>query len=391
MQKEKLLLAEKELIELAMAYGYSGSELNNPHFLEKGYLKQNGTYDSFIKKVESICESWNRLKKKKGQPVMYEITNLYEKAKPIPDDRIKNGKKLTQEDLLMKDYIHFALGVNEINDGKAHSLNHWATLFGLTSNRELEEIKYTKIFKNMYWKSEIEKVVNTFKSTIINRNKAIVSNSFKQLEKHNKIKKNEVPFFIHLNGEISSPSQQEYDDVDFEIDKILASNNITRNDYYYNHYNKRVIRARAEVKNMLEEKGLKKLFIGYQIEVLESLQEEQWVGMNQFLKAYTDKLVQLTLQRENNPAYQVNYAEKRFYIFNTLLLLRAIGYEVEDALIVKYKPAESDIEAVHDSVIEFAREKDRLYKLQYAFSNRVWNEEIQAWGFVKNYLEEHSK
>lgn len=65
MQKAQLLITEKELIELTMAYGSSGSELNNPHFLKKGYLKQNGTYDSFIKKVESICESWNRLKKKK--------------------------------------------------------------------------------------------------------------------------------------------------------------------------------------------------------------------------------------------------------------------------------------------------------------------------------------
>lgn len=44
MQKAKLLITEKELIELTMAYGYSGSELNNPHFLKKGYLKQNGTY-----------------------------------------------------------------------------------------------------------------------------------------------------------------------------------------------------------------------------------------------------------------------------------------------------------------------------------------------------------
>ncbi|MFJ8512438.1 hypothetical protein [Lysinibacillus xylanilyticus] len=386
MQKEKLLLAEKELIELTMAYGYSGSELNNPHFLEKGYLKQNGTYDSFIKKVESICESWNRLKKKKGQPVMYEITNLYEKANPIPSNRINNGKKLTQEDLLMKDYIHFALCVKEINDGKAHSLNQWATLFGLTSNRELEEIKHTKIFKNMYWKSEIAKVVSTFKETITRRNRDVVSNSFKYLEKQNKIKKSKVPFFIHLNDEISSPSQQEYDDVDFEIDKILASNNITRNDYYYNHYKKNVIRARAEVKIMLEEIGLKKLFIGYQIEVIELLPEEQWIDMQQFLNAFCDRLIQLTLKRENNPAYQVNYVEKRYYIFNTLFLLRELGYQVEEALISKHEPAESDIEAIHDSKKGYAIEKRKQYKLQYAFSNRIKDETLQTWGFRTVYL-----
>ena len=49
--KAKLLISEKELIELTMEYGYSGSELNNPHFLEKGFLKKNGAYDSFIKKL----------------------------------------------------------------------------------------------------------------------------------------------------------------------------------------------------------------------------------------------------------------------------------------------------------------------------------------------------
>lgn len=386
MQKAKLLITEKELIELTVKFGYSGSELNNPHFLEKGYLKQNGTYDSFIKKVESICESWNRLKKKKGQPVMYEITNLYEKANPIPSNRINNGKKLTEADLLIKDYIHFALCVNEINDGKAHSLNHWAELFGLTTRDELNELVDTNAFTDLYWKNEVAKVVSTFKSTITRRNRDVVSNSFRYLEKQNKIKKSEVSFFIHLDDSISSPSPQEFDDVNFAIDKILASNNVTRNDYYYNHLKQNVIRARAEVKNMLEEKGLKNLFIGYKIEVNELIHEEQWVDMQQFLKAFSDRLIQLTLERENNPAYQVNYVEKRFYIFNTLFLLRELGYQVEEGLISKYEPAELDVEAIHDSKKEYAMGKIEQLKLQYDFSNRIKDEKLQTWGFRTVYL-----
>ena len=386
MQKAKLLITEKELIELTMAYGYSGSELNNPHFLEKGYLKQNGTYDSFIKKVESICESWNRLKKKKGQPVMYEITNLFEKANPITDSRINNGKKLTEADLLMKDYIHFALCHNEVNDGKAHSLIQWAELFGLTTREELDEIADTNAFTDLYWKNEVAKVVSNFKSTIITRNRAVVLNSFKQLEKHNKIKKIEVPFFIHLDDTVSSPSQQEFDDVNYAIDKILASKNVTRNDYYYNHFKQNVIRARAEVKIMLEEKGLKNLFIGYKIEVFELLPEEQWEDKQQFLKAFSDRLTQLTLERENNPAYQVNYVEKRFYIFNTLSLLRELGYQVEEALISKYEPNVSDVEAIHYSKKEYEMEKSEQFNLQYAFSNRIKDETLQTWGFRTVYL-----
>jgi hypothetical protein len=386
MQKNKLLFTEKELIELTVEYGYSGSELNNPHFLEKGYLKQNGTYDSFIKKVESICESWNRLKKKKGQPVMYEITNLYEKANRIPDSRINNGNKLTEADLLMKDYIHFALCVNEINDGKAHSLNHWAELFGLTTRDELNEIADANAFTDLYWKNEVANVVSTFKSTITRRNRDVVSNSFRYLEKQNKIKKSEVPLFIYLDDSISSPSQQEFDDVNIAIDKILASKNVTRNDYYYNHFKQNVIRARVEVDRMLGEKGLKKIFIGYQIEVIEPLPEEHWVDMQQFLKAFSDRLIQLTLQRENNPAYQVNYVEKRYYIFNTLFLLRELGFQVEEALISKYEPIKSEVEAIHDSKKEYAMEKREQYKLQYAFSNRVKDEELQAWGFGTVYL-----
>jgi len=386
MQKAKLLISEKELIELTMEYGYSGSELNNPHFLEKGFLKKNGAYDSFIKKVESICESWNRLKKKKGQPVMYEITNLYEKANPIPSNRINNGKKLTEADLLIKDYIHFALCVNEINDGKAHSLNHWAELLGLTTRDELNEIADINAFTDLYWKNEVAKVVSTFKSTITRRNRDVVSNSFRYLEKQNKIKRSEVTFFIHLDDSISSPSQQEFDDVNFAIDKILASKNVTRNDYYYNHFKQNVIRARAEVKNMLEEKGLKNLFIGYKIEVNELLPEEQWVDMQQFLKAFSDRLIQLTLERENKPAYQVNYVEKRFYIFNTLSLLRELGYQVEEVLILKYEPTVSVVEAIHDSKKEYAREKSEQFKLQYAFSNRIKDETLQTWGFRTVYL-----
>lgn len=254
MQKNKLLFTEKELIELTMEYGYSGSELNNPHFLEKGYLKQNGTYDSFMKKVKSICESCIRLKKKKGQPVMYEITNLYEKANRIPDSRINNGNKLTEADLLMKDYIHFALCVNEINDGKAHSLNHWAELFGLTTREELNELADTNVFTDLYWGKEVAKVISTFKSTITRRNRDVVSNSFKYLEKQNKIKKSEVPMFIYLDNTVKSASHQEYDEIDMAIDEILTANNVTRNDYYYNHSKQNVIRARAEVQIMLKEK-----------------------------------------------------------------------------------------------------------------------------------------
>lgn len=386
MQKAKLLISEKELIELTMEYGYSGSELNNPHFLEKGFLKKNGAYDSFIKKVESICESWNRLKKKKGQPVMYEITNLYEKANPIPDSRTKNGKKLTEADLLMKDYIHFALCLNEVNDGKAHSLIQWAELFGLTTREELDEIADTNAFTDLYWKSEVAKLISTFKSTIITRNRAVVLNSFKQLKKQQKIRIYEVPLFIHLDDTVSSPSQKEFDDVDSEIDKILASQNISRNDYYFKHYNKNVIKAREKVISMLQEKGLKNLFIGYQIEVNELLPEEQWEDKQQFLKAFSDRLIQLTLQRENNPAYQVKYVEKRFYIFNTLFLLRELAYQVEEALILKYEPTESDIEAIHNSKKEYARAKDEQFGMQYAFSNRIKDEQLKTWGFRTVYL-----
>lgn len=386
MQNEKLLLTEKELIELLIKFGYNGAELTNPHFLEKGFLKQNGTYDSFSKKVDSICESWKRLKKKKGQPVMYEIINLYEEVIPIVDNRINNGKKWAEEDLLMKDYIHFALSIEDVNDGKAHSLNKWAELFGLTSKRDIEEITDTDVFGNLYWKNEVAKVVSTFKSTIITRNRAVVLNSFKQLEKHNKIKKIEVPFFIHLDDTVSSPSQQEFDDVNSEMDKILASQNISRNDYYFKHYNKNVIKAREKVISMLEEKGLKNLFIGYKIEVIELLPEEQWEDKPQFLKAFSDRLIQLTLQRENKPAYQVKYVEKRFYIFNTLFLLRELGYQVEEALISKYEPTESDIEAIHDSKREYAREKDEQFGMQYAFSNRIKDEKLKTWGFRTVYL-----
>ncbi|MGY4796780.1 hypothetical protein ACVNNN_17420 [Lysinibacillus fusiformis] len=338
------------------------------------------------KKVESICESWNRLKKKKGQPVMYEITNLYEEANPITDSRINNGKKLTEADLLMKDYIHFALCHNEVNDGKAHSLIQWAELFGLTTREELDEIADTNAFTDLYWKNEVAKVVSNFKSTIITRNRAVVLNSFKQLEKHNKIKKIEVLFFIHLDDTVSSPSQQEFDDVNSEMDKILASQNISRNDYYFKHYNKNVIKAREKVVSMLEEKGLKNLFIGYKIEVIELLPEEQWEDKPQFLKAFSDRLIQLTLQRENKPAYQVKYVEKRFYIFNTLFLLRELGYQVEAALISKYKPTESDVEAIHDSKKGYAMGKSEQFNLQYAFSNRIKDETLQTWRFRTVYL-----
>ena len=124
--------------------------------------------------------------KEKGQPVMYEITNLYEKANPIPDSRTKNGNKLTEADLLMKDYIHFALCLNEVNDGKAHSLIQWAELFGLTTREELDEIADTNAFTDLYWKSEVAKLISTFKSTIITRNRAVVLNSFKQLKSNRK-------------------------------------------------------------------------------------------------------------------------------------------------------------------------------------------------------------
>ncbi|WP_339213582.1 hypothetical protein [Solibacillus sp. FSL W8-0372] len=388
MQTDTVLITEKELIELTVTYGYSGSELTNPHFLEKGFLKQNGTYKSFLKKVESICESWVRLRKKKGQPVMYEITNLYEEALPLEDNRSNNGKKWTEEDLIMQDYIHFVLSLGEVNDEFPRSLNSWAKLFGLPTLEEIDEIVSEEVFDGLYKEKELLKIIEKFKNTIYQRNKEVVSNSFRELEKQNKIQVIKRPIFVLLGGTFSYPSEEEYSDVEKERAKILGSRNVSLRDFFFKPTNEKVIEAKVEVDEMLRTRGLILFYRGYQINDKQSVSYENALGVQQFLKAYSDRLVQLTLQRENNPNYQVNFVEKRFYIYNTLILLRELDYEIDGTLISKYEPTKDDIVSLKDSKRDYVIAERELYHMQFAFSNRVKDEEIGTWGFKVMYVTE---
>lgn len=382
--KENLVISEKELIELTVKYDYSGTELNNPHFLEKGFLKQNGTYNSFCKKVDSICESWIRLKKKKGQPVMYEIKNLYKEPNQLVDDRINNGKKRTVEDVKMKEYIFNQLLDEKINDDKPYSYTTWTKQMNFMQVNEIEDEIKIELFERMYWKKEVPRILYEFNSTFEVRNKDVVKKSFIQLVRENKINMFEVPIFILVDNSISYPTKEEFDEVQERINESLKYHGVSHYEYYHNPNSERVKKVKNDVSKIYSLWKIIRAYIGVQVKVVGE-QSEYAINRKEFQQAYQDRLIQLTIDRGKRVSYQVNYIQKKFYTFNTLLIMSMIGFSVDEGLLEGYRPTEEQIEALHQPQIEYAKQKDALIKKKYEFSNRIWNEEKQEWDFINDY------
>lgn len=367
--KEKQELSEKELIELTKEYGYSGAELNNPHFIKKGFLKKNGTYDSFAKKLDSICESWKRLKKKKGQPVLYELVNLYEEAQPIVDKREGNGKQRTPEDETMKEYIFIQLINNQINDNKPYSYKRWGEKFGLLT-MPINTDSLVEPLKVLYKQKELLKIVDEFKLTILKRNKDVVEKSFNQLVKEKRIHITELPIFVHLDNSHSIPSWGKFNEVQTSINEALEQFKINKYEYYFYPNNDKVREVRPEIEKIHFSNGLKSLFKGFQVNVIDK-QIYDLIDKEQFDEAYKNRLIQLTIERSKLEGYKVNFVQKRFYTFNTLMQMQVIGFAISEESLDRYRPTKEEIEAVHQAQIEYAeQEKEKNQNISYRFGEK---------------------
>lgn len=330
MAKMELTLTEKELIELTIQFGYDGRELSNTHFIRKGYLKNNDTYKAFMKKVDTICDSWIKLRKKKGKPTMYKLSGLREEASSIEDRRSNNG--LTNDDVIMREYIFNRLCNMKIND--ARSYYEWAVECGLVNVAELPFLEMKSTLSHLYEDNKIEKLIlNKFIDTIKKRNKDVVINAFKWLEKNKYIECERIHMKVNYSDKKEVVSKELYHQFRYQFTKLLKKYGLKENYYYWKKANSFMISGNeAEAFNEIDELystyEIKSIFIATKVNLLHN---NMFSGARRetCLQAYSNKLMILT-DKQQQKKWKSNFDNEKYYAFNTYTLMQFFPFKIEN-------------------------------------------------------------
>lgn len=331
----KTIFTEEEAINITIQHGYDGAEFNTKAWNNNGSLKPDRTYKGFISKLETIYSTVKVEGKGKKRKYI-----LMDKKEQITERQYNyKGSLPTPEDELMKEYIFNNLIKYHSNQytykGWAESLN-FVNPQRLDTEKMINEIKYAHAgFPVIYNPKE---VVSIFIQTLNVRNKDVIEKSFQRLEKENRIKLTEMHTFQYSDKKYDIVSKEEYEEIINELKLFLESKGITY--YIYSqslgsiHKSKKMEQLIKDVEEyLLDHFDIIKFFKRFKIEIIDS-NIIQPVSKTEFNKAYFDRLLKLTQDRQQKEKYRDSLSFwRRYYLYNTLTLLRyIIGLENIDKL-----------------------------------------------------------
>lgn len=374
---EELKLNEKELIELTIQYGYDGSELNNPHFIEKGYLKNNNKYQKFIEKVESICESWEKLRKKKGENHPYYIIRG---LKPVDNVNlvIEDKRSIAQHDEnieIMAKYLYNQL--LKSYGSESYTLNRWMTMLGGFNHEMIDNNeKIHDYFDKLYYGADLNDIKRSVKEYIKHKNQRIMGQLINHL-KHNHLifeEKNYGAF--SLNNQFEKIEKDTYDRWKNQLKEIVENYGLKTNNYRYYLKFDEYKGLKEDLELHFKKTGYNNVFTlyGFYINNLEEFD----VDYEQFKKAYKDKLIKdINNLQECDKKYQ-NYFNQRYKKYNYLKSLDLFDWAIDKELLEQYKPDLFSIEIMiknrlhqEDMQIPYKRMKEEMNQIKSALSSKV--------------------
>lgn len=309
---DNIKLTETKLIKLTIKYGHDGVELTNSHFLKHGYLaKGSDSHNAFIKKVESICESHQRLNKKRGEyEVYYLISGLYETM-----DNYTGGKgRYKYDDILpLKEYIlqkitsiKYELDYDDEDEDSWHSrptMNHtygtWAYKLGLPFEYDKEKLEIVEEFLGRFFtEAQVELILKEYRNHRVLRSRSIVQQVFKQLEKENKIKVTERYFGKKKDGYNRPILKEEYDELYLKLDEALKKSNLNKTVWNLQKNNYKVKMVESEFASETEDNFIS-IGKSYYVELLYDLYDyDKGFEFNghweTFVDSYYDNLTDLS-------------------------------------------------------------------------------------------------
>ncbi|MEK4628709.1 hypothetical protein MKZ17_10930 [Solibacillus sp. FSL R7-0682] len=310
----EITLNEKELIELTVKYGYNGKELENKHFIEKGYLKKNVGYDSFMKKVNSICESVTKQRKKKGElHPTYTLIGLKDVADEIKDNRKFNG--IDDAHIKMSKYFfNQLLNVNESN----HTFTKWGSLCSGVHTFNINYNNVNDLFSKMYFGQDTQFIMNHFKSYINNRNKSYAKVSIKLLENENKIKTKETYTCETIDNKIINSNVHIYNDFNSKLRSIVESHGYTLFNYSYSLSDNKQLSSSIE--KLKQTMGINKIWKSISIEIIDNTPYNIDFDFNEL---YWSKTIDNVKELKGNKL--LSFSDK-FKVFNFLSMIDNFYY-----------------------------------------------------------------
>ncbi len=354
---------EEQAINITIEHGYEGNEFETAAWKQRGYLKNNGTLKALIKKLNTI---FNKVEiDGSGKKRTYILID--KKETPTEIKHNYKGTLPTDEDEIMKEYIFSRLCV--IENEVSNSYIGWSEFFGFFNieksyaNEMIECIKDLHMgFPTIYNPKE---VVDKFFQAIITRNKDVINNSFKRLQKEKRIKVEEIYNFKRVDGDYEQVEQEEYQDAQEHLKEFLETKDVTYYQYSQSiasiHLSKKMKRVLKEVKKELEEHfDIDYFFKTFKVTVLDKTQKQE-ITNEEFEEAYFQQFIKLTHDRQNREKYMTSISFwQRFYLLNTLTLLNYFEvYDVDEMLAdAKKKQGEQTDDYYLDYAIYLSEQKE---------------------------------
>lgn len=360
-ENKKMELNERKLIFfLEKKYGYEPKELQNNHFKQHGYLKTgNNSYNNFKKKIDSVCENWERLPKGKGEPVVYVLYNVYKRANPIPDERINNtGRPTSDDELIMEEYILYKLSTlkNRVFQ-EGYAISKWGQILDLiyfwkmnTENAK-EELK-SELSRVGYWEVQREKAMLDYQVFSNRRIMEIVERSFNRLSNKGKIEYKWIPMALDTNNNPLELTPEHYEELKTIERGICEQFNVSLFTYHNYPKAKKSINAKAAFNKILKSHDLKSYFKGHKVTLIKPTEER--IDFSVFKDAYLKRFIHLVEAAQNRDKYKNNEQniEKKFYAFSMILNLKCAGFDVDVKLIEQYTPCLEEMEVFQSELRE---------------------------------------
>lgn len=262
-------IAEKKLVELLKTkYKFDVPEAEGKMYESFGLIKYNSnSYKSFIKKVESICESVMRLKKSRcDDDVYYEITGLKEFHENYNGG---SGGNNSHDDQQMAAHIFNSLAKgadSKMIYGNAYTHKELAERLKLPLVDTKEFNKGINLLNLYVTQKQSYNIMTNYKTRIQTRSTDTIKSALNILKKHNHIQVETVYCAIDEDNKEVYYNQLGYLTVKEDLEYLFDEYKFSYAKWFYGNHNYLVEKQEIQ-ERLLNTHGVKNIFKKYLIKL----------------------------------------------------------------------------------------------------------------------------
>lgn len=308
-------ISEKRLIELLKTeYNFEVPEAEGKKYQHYGHIKyKSNSYKSFVKKIESICESVIRLRKgRNDDDVYYEINGLKEQSENYTGG---SGGNNNHDDQQMAAHLFnaFAKGVNDnLVYGDAFTYKELAERLKLPLVETEEFNRGINLLNNYLTQKQSYNVMTNYKNRIQTRSKDIIKSSLNILKKNNHIQVETIYCAIDENNKEVYFNKLGYLTVKDDLESLFEEYKFSYAKWFYGSSNHLVEKMEIQDR-LLNVHGVKNIFKKYLIKLNH---KNELPAESDIYSIYFHKLDALTIKLHDKHLSKLQEDEKTLNIFD---------------------------------------------------------------------------